>query len=157
MRTNRWSKLVHHCEMLRDLLFDFGAQPVLTQVPHFIEQRSNDSEPIYNAVLDYLDFDDDLNELSQQIEQLKNRYQSDWEAARDKYGFRLEMIIILFFAIDTYDFWAYFALKLYQSIIDSASRDDDNTEHTEDYYNYNNIFDLDSSSTNNKENLSVVS
>lgn len=105
LRKNHWSKLVHHCEMLRDLLFDFGAQPILTQVPNYIEQRSNDCEAIYNAVLDYLDFDDDLNEISQQIEQLKNRYQSDWEACRDNYGFRLEMIIILFFVIDTIEFW----------------------------------------------------
>eukprot|EP01083_Nonionella_stella_P085921 238394_1 len=102
---NHWSKLVHHCEMLRDLLFDFGAQPILTQVPHFIEQRSAESEAIYNAVLDYLDFEDDVAELSSQIEQLKNRYESDWEACRDNYGFRLEMIIILFFAIDTWEFW----------------------------------------------------
>ena len=46
-----------------------------------------------------------LLKQEKQIEQLKNRYQSDWEACRDNYGFRLEMIIILFFAIDTMDFW----------------------------------------------------
>ena len=33
--------VVHHCEMLRDLMFDFSA--LLTQVPRFVEQRSQGS------------------------------------------------------------------------------------------------------------------
>ena len=141
---------MHHCEMLRDLLFDFGAQPILTQVPHFIEQRSNDIEPIYNAVLDYLDFDEDLNELSSQIEQLKNRYESDWEACRDQYGFRLEIIIILFFAIDTFDFWQwlYGEIKLFlvtgKLSYPEENGDDGGTE-------YEHIFNLESDS-NRPEN-----
>ena len=153
LRKNHWSKLVHHCEMLRDLLFDFGAQPILTQVPHFIEQRSNDCEPIYNAVLDYIDFDEDLNEVSQQIEQLKNRYQSDWEACRDNYGFRLEMIIILFFAIDTFDFWVWIydeVILTFQKLMVSNNIIGDDNVGEYGNLDYNHIFGLDSDKDESK-------
>ena len=102
--SKQYGKLVYHCEMLKDLLFDNGSQPVLTQVPRFIEER-NSSEIIYNEILNYLNFNNELSQISHQIEQLVERYKYNWEAKRDQHSIRLEWIIILFFAIETKEIW----------------------------------------------------
>lgn len=111
MRSGHWSKLVHHLEMSRDLLFDYGAQPILTEVPYFIEQRGNDVESLYDAVLSYLEFETTLDDIESQISSLKARYENDWQVNRDRSGFWLEFLIIVFFAIDTRDFWYVFYLR----------------------------------------------
>ncbi|ETO16875.1 hypothetical protein RFI_20464, partial [Reticulomyxa filosa] len=68
MRARHWSQLRNHVEMLRDLLFDVTAEPSSTQFPNFIWERG-DLEPMYEASLDYLEFEEELKALTDKLDQ----------------------------------------------------------------------------------------
>ncbi|ETO36882.1 hypothetical protein RFI_00182 [Reticulomyxa filosa] len=69
MRARHWSQLRNHVEMLRDLLFDVTAEPSSTQFPNFIWERG-DLEPMYEASLDYLEFEEELKALTDKLDQV---------------------------------------------------------------------------------------